>query len=94
MVLYIIAISIIIGSWYLFSKRIKKKKSTLIFSLIMVGVPVFFHIFGMVYSSIVHNQSIGFTSAYLMSVLYINSLIMLIVHYSLGMKRRKGKRGS
>jgi len=94
MVLYIITVFIIISSWYLFSKRIKKKKSTLIFSLIMIVVPVLFHIFGMIYASITHNSSIGFTSAYLMSVLYINSLIMLIVHFALDVKRRKGKRGS
>ncbi|KGX90847.1 hypothetical protein [Pontibacillus marinus] len=94
MFLYIMAALIIIGSWYLFNKRIKKKKSTLIFSLIMIGVPVFFHIFGMIYASITHNPSIGFTSAYLMSVLYINSLIMLIVHFAMDVKRRKEKRGS
>lgn len=59
----------------------------------MIGVPIVFHIGGLMYSSLLHNQNLAFTSAYLMFVIYLNSLIMLIVHFVTDAKRRRHIKG-
>jgi len=55
----------------------------------MLGVPILFHIFGITYASVTHNQEVGFTSAYLMFLLYVNSLIMLMVYFIMEYKKNK-----
>lgn len=92
MLLYILAILIVIFSWFWFRRNYKRKKSNLVFSLVMIGVPILFHIFGMVYASIIHNPGMGFTSAYIMSFLYFNSLVILLSHYFIDYRVQKKKR--
>ncbi|MEG9295167.1 hypothetical protein V6B33_01790 [Mangrovibacillus sp. Mu-81] len=77
--LILLAIFIVTGGWFLFVRNKSKGKSNRILCLIMLVIPVLFHIIGLTYASYLHDQGQAFGSAYLALLLLFNSLIMLVV---------------
>ncbi|BCB05105.1 hypothetical protein [Bacillus sp. KH172YL63] len=75
--LILFAFLIIIGGWYAFYRNKKKGNSNWILSGIMVLSPVLFLMIGIAYASHLHDQGVGFGSAYLAVLLFFNSLAML-----------------
>ncbi|MBM7583956.1 biotin transporter BioY [Bacillus pakistanensis] len=87
--LIILVIFIFAGGWLLFVRNKSQGRSNWILCLIMLVIPVLFHIVGLPYASYLHDEGQAFGSAYLSFLLLFNSLIMLVVNIIKSINNKK-----
>jgi uncharacterized membrane protein YfcA len=78
--LFLLAIVIFAGGWFVFVRNKNKGRHNWILCLIMLVIPVVFHFIGLIYASSLHDQGQALGSAFLAFLLLFNSLTMLVVN--------------
>lgn len=86
--LILLASFIFIGGWFIFVRNNCKGRSNWILCLLLVVIPVLFHMIGLAYASYLHDQGQAFGSAFLAFLLFVNSLIMLVVTLIKSIKKK------
>ncbi|WP_175989492.1 hypothetical protein [Bacillus sp. Marseille-Q1617] len=87
--LILLAFFIFAGGWFVFVRNKNNRKHNWILCLIMLVIPVLFHIVGLTYASYLHDQGQAFGSAFLAFLLLINSLVMVVVSILISIKKNK-----
>ncbi|MBH0228597.1 hypothetical protein [Halobacillus yeomjeoni] len=88
MLLYVLAAVFLGFSWYLYILNVKKSGSGFLLGMIMLGIPFFYHFFGLGYAGVIKSDEKAYTSFLLALLLLLNSILIIILTASKALLRK------